>query len=482
MMIIRMLSDLMSQIPQFIEVNITSLSAKGNGRGDGAEVPFTMPGDRVLAKILRKRSGLKLCRLESIIEPAPERIVPICIHFGQCGGCRWQHIPYEKQLQLKTETVKRHFADLITEEVQFNPIHPCQNHWNYRNKMEFSFSSNLAKDKFLGLNMDSGRGKVLNLTECHLVSGWQIDTLKAVREWWESTSIDAYHHHKNTGALRTLMIREGMRTGDRMVMLTVSGNPDFALRKHEVAAFTDTVVKVATPNLPGQLSLFLRIHQIAKGQPTMFYEMQLAGPETIMEELHIRRFPDVEPDILRFKISPAAFFQPNTLQAEQLYSLVLQLGNIDKDSIVYDLYCGTGTLGISLAKHVRQVIGVELSPEAVLDAKANASLNGVSNVTTIGGAVGEVLGKPFEGEPLPSPDVVILDPPRAGLEPHAIKHLLALRPQKIIYVSCNPATQALNCAELIAGGYSLQLLQPVDQFPQTVHIENIAILTASQSL
>jgi 23S rRNA (uracil1939-C5)-methyltransferase len=458
------------------EVDITSLSSKkGNGRGDGVEVPFTMPGDRVIAKLLRKRSGLKQCRLESIVNPAPERIVPRCIHFGICGGCRWQHMPYELQLQYKEAAVRRCFADFITPEVDFRPIHPCATPWGYRNKMEFSFSSNAAGEKFLGLNMDGGRGKVLNLTECHLVSKWQIDTLKAVREWWEKSSIQAYHPYRNTGSLRTLILREGIRTGDRMAMLTVSGNPDFALHKGQIADFVSAIKSVAKSD-KGQLSIFMRIQQIAKGRPTMFYEMQLDGPDTIQEELHIQSAPGGIPEKLRFKISPAAFFQPNTLQAEQLYSLVLQLGVIPEDAVVYDLYCGTGTLGLSLAKKVKQVIGVELAPEAVLDAKANAALNNITNATIIGGFVGEVLGSLYEGNPLPPPDVVIVDPPRAGLEPKAIEHLIALAPPKIIYISCNPASQAENCAQLIQNGYRLEILQPVDQFPQTVHIENIALL------
>lgn len=474
-----------------VDLDITEYTRKGNGLGQcehpnglepwKLEVPFTMPGDRVQVRMLRKTGGVYRCALLQILVPSPERIEPRCIHFATCGGCRWQHVPYALQLKNKEQYVQRCFKLLLTPDVKFYHILPCEQPWEYRNKMEFSFSENMAGDRFLGLIIDSSRGKVLNLSECHLVHKWQIETLKAVRNWWEDSKLQAYNPPKNQGSLRTLTLREGFRSGDRMVILTVSGNPDYALHKGQIAHFLDIVKRAAIiDDNAGRLSIFLRIQQIAKGTPTSFYEMHLEGPETIQEVLHIKPLPHSPETRLTFKISPAAFFQPNTLQAEKLYSKVIELAEIQPNAVIYDLYCGTGTLGICLAKQAKRVIGIELSPEAVLDARANAQLNGLSNVTIIDGAVGKMLNQPYQDEDLPAPDVVLVDPPRMGLEASAIQQLLALRPPKIVYISCNPATQAMNIAELVQGGYRLTTIQPVDQFPQTVHIENIAILSLEE--
>ncbi|MBA3237592.1 MAG: 23S rRNA (uracil(1939)-C(5))-methyltransferase RlmD [Parachlamydiaceae bacterium] len=468
-----------------VDVNIHDFSSRGNGIGmydhpQGMkwtlEVPFTLPGDFVRADILKKRKGAYQCVLEEILVPSPKRIKPKCIHFGICGGCRLQQISYADQLEYKEAFVKRCFENLITPEVIFHPISPSLDPWEYRNKMEFSFSSNRAGDKFLGLMMDSGRGKVLNLKECHLVHSWFIDALSTTRQWWETSALAAYHPSKNTGALRTLIVREGVRTGQRLVMLTVSGNVDYAVSKHQLADFVSALRETIEPkDDTGSLSIFLRIQQIAKGRPTEFYEMPLYGPESIQEVLYIKKDQDTETEALTFTISPSAFFQPNTLQAERLYSRVIELGMIPKDAVVYDLYCGTGTLGISLAKHVKEVIGVELSAESAVDANTNLRLNSISNMRIIMGDVGDVLKKIHLDQEIPPPDVVLVDPPRTGLDGNAVQLLLRLNPAKIIYVSCNPVTQASNTVELVNGGYELQCLQPVDQFPQTMHVENIAI-------
>lgn len=469
-----------------VDVKIHAFSDKGNGLAYydhpagmqwTLEVPFTRPGDFARVLLLKKRNAVYQCLLEEILQPSEQRIAPKCIHFASCGGCRWQHTSYQEQLKIKEDFVKKCFASLATPAMVFHPICPSNDPWKYRNKMEFSFSSNSAGDKFLGLMMDSSRGKVLNLTECHLVDRWFIDALEAVRQWWINSDILAYHPNKNTGALRTLILREGVRTGEHMAMLTVSGNPDYALHQPQLKSLVAALNAAVKPGEGGEkLSIFLRIQQIRKGHPTEFYEMHLGGPDSIQEKLHITRAPCSLPEELTFTISPSAFFQPNTQQAEKLYSLVLQLAKIPPDAVVYDLYCGTGTLGICIAGQVKEVIGVELSPEATLDAKTNLSLNRIGNMRVISGAVGEVLSRIYNDKDIPSPDAIIVDPPRAGLDPKSIQLLLALKPSSIIYVSCNPVTQASNIHELIQGGYALECLQPVDQFPQTVHIENIAIL------
>lgn len=451
-----------------VEIEVEQFSEKGNGvgyflKGDGkkayAEVPFAIPGDKVKGLLLRKRGKVYTSRLQEMVVNSPDRIVPRCIHFGSCGGCRWQQISYERQLKEKEQFVKHCFAGH-----EVLPIVPCDPPWQYRNKMEYTFSNDAAGKKYLGLVMDSSRGKVLSLSECHLVNPWFMEGLKAVRSWWGETDLSAYHPMRNSGSLRTLTLREGIRTGDRMAILTVSGNPDYALKKHHLESFTAFMRDAVEPLQ--SLSLFLRIQQIGKGMPTNFYEMLLYGPDHIREELQMAGVT------LSFKISPAAFFQPNTRQAEKLYSLALQQLEIPEGSVVYDLYCGTGTLGICASKLAKKVIGIEISPESSLDARANVAANGCENVEILTGSVPELLAK---GE-LPHPDIVMLDPPRMGLDPTTLKQILALSPSKILYISCNPLTQAANILELVQAGYKLALIQPVDQFPQTPHIENIAIL------
>ena len=471
---------------RIVELDITELSRDGHGLGiytgeTGVEwtieVPFTIPGDRVKAKLLRKRGGVYSSIFVEMIKHSPVRITPRCIHFAVCGGCRWQQQSYTDQLRLKEEIVR----DLFDRFVVHNPeaylsIIPCDPPWNYRNKMEFSFSENVDKDHFLGLVMQGSRGKVLNLSICHLVNPWFIEALSIVRAWWEGSGLDAYNMHRNTGSLRTLTIREGQRTGDRMAMLTVSGHPDYALSKAQISSFVEVLRAIEPKEGEGRLSIFVRIQQIAKGVPTNFYEMHLHGPESIREVLNIADRPESAPNPLTFNISPTAFFQPNTRQAEKLYSNALQHLAIKPESVVYDLYCGTGTLSICAAKKAKQVIGIEITPQAVLDAQENAKENKLTNIEFIDGDVGAILSQARKDNRLPKPDIVMVDPPRSGLSPEAVKQIVELHPSTILYVSCNPVTQARDVEIMIAEGYKITVIQPVDQFPHTIHVENIVVL------
>lgn len=473
----------------FVEVQVTALSKKGNGlallprpQGNPAlvEIPFTMPGDTVRARLLRKRSGVYSAKLEELLIPSPDRIRPRCIHFGICGGCRFQHMDYSYQLKFKEQVVHHLFKKMLNPHLQIRPIIPCSEPWHYRNKMEFSFSSDAAGRKFLGLMIDSSQGKVFNLTECHLTHSWFVDAVKAVRQWWYESGLDAYHMPRDAGSLRTLTLREGVRTGDRMVILTVSGNPEFALHKQQIELFVAFIRDAVEPlNPQSTLSIVLRIQQISKGMPTNFYEMMLYGPDLIREELQIK-IGAGEPVNLVCNISPSAFFQTNTVQAEKLYSIALTMAEIPPDTVVYDLYCGIGVLGLCLAKHAKEVIGVEISADAILDARANATRNQFTNITFYNGDVGDILSKVSDHK-LPRPNIVVVDPPRPGLDPHTIKHLVALNPQKILYISCNPATQATDIEELHRNGYQIHAIQPIDQFPQTYHVENIVVLTKTLS-
>lgn len=468
---------------KIVDVSIKSWTKKGNGLGvdqetglKNVEVPFTIPGDIVRVELNRKRGGVYHTRLQEVIVPSPLRQLPKCQHFGACGGCRWQQISYSEQLNIKQETIRALFEPHLDSDTKVYPIEPCPSPWQYRNKMEFSFSSDAKGERYLGLIIDSSGGKVLNLFDCHLVNTWHMDVVAAVRVWWEDEGIASYHLSKNTGALRTLTLREGIRSGDRLVMLTVSGNPDFALKQAELNSFV-AAIKGAMKEFSGNLSLLLRIQQIAKGRETQFFEILLSGKDQIEEILYLQTDPNVPAKPLYFDVGPTSFFQPNTLQAERLYSLAIQhLHLTQDDAVIYDLYCGTGTLGICAAERAARVVGIEIVPEAAIDARANALKNGFQEIEILTGAV-DVVMKSEAFKLIPPPDVVMVDPPRVGLDPTTLQALGALKPKKILYISCNPTTQVQNIEALKTFGYRLDVVHPVDQFPQTVHIENIAVLS-----
>lgn len=379
-----------------------------------------------------------------------------CSHFGSCGGCRFQTTPYEDQLAEKEAFTKKLFEGI---EGKWFPILSCDSPWFYRNKMEFSFSQSKKGEKFFGLMMRKKRGKVVNLNECYLTSSWFTAVLNSVRQWWLASDLAAYYPPTGLGLLRTLTIREGIRTQEKMVVLTVSGLASFS--SNYIDAFKEAILKIITPH-----ALILRKQITVKGVPTRFEEEVLYGNHYIHEKLFDRKGRS-----LSFKVRPASFFQPNTLQAEKLYAQALTLAELCETDVLGDLYCGTGTIGISAASTVKHVIGIELNPDAVFDARDNIVANNISNMEVWEGDVG--LGFPIMHHRL---STVIVDPPRAGLSSQALKNVLHLEALKVIYISCNPVTQAENVREFLKNGYISTHFQPIDQFPHTPHIENIVIL------
>ncbi|MBM3183905.1 MAG: 23S rRNA (uracil(1939)-C(5))-methyltransferase RlmD [Chlamydiae bacterium] len=454
----------MQNAPEIVEVQIKNLSLKGYGigllpKGKEVEVAHTVPGDQVRIGWKKKRHAPQKGRLLEILTPSAKREAFRCAHVGICGGCCWQQMRYDDQLQEKMRRVQKAFA----ESGRIDPIIPCASQFGYRNKMEFSFSQNAGGARYLGLMIAQAEPYVFDVTECHLGPSWFAASLRAVKSWWEKTELTAYHPIKDTGTLRYLTLREGIRTHQKMAILNLSGRSDFTPSKSDLEGFKEAILSVAN-----DVSIFLRIHQTRKGSPTQFFEMHLCGSDHILEELHLKDGP------LSFKISPSSFFQPNTMQAEKLYDTALSmLGNVNT---VYDLYCGTGTLGMAASRFAKKVIGIEISPEAVLDAKENCQRNSIKNMEIYQGDVGKILTHIMSGKEFVRPDSVIVDPPRAGLDPLALHHLKTLLPQKIIYISCNPLTQAENIKELSKVGYQIERIQPIDQFPHTYHIENIVCL------
>ena len=467
---------------EHVSVSIDCLTERGWGLGSYAppspasaekvEVIGGLPGDELLVRLCLKRRGKWRADVCEVLTPSLMRVIPRCAHVPVCGGCTWQQMDYQVQLQEKQRRIEEAFASLFqAHQTDFYPIVPCENPWEYRNKMEFTFSQNRAQEKFLGLVIAGSRGHVLNLKECHLVKPWFMGLLQNIRIWWEKSGLDAYRMN-DTGTLRTLVVREGKRTGDKLVMLTVSGNPSFALPKEQIHRF----IQAAKESLPEadwkRLSLFLRVQQIHKGSPTQFFEMHLHGPDHLLETMHLTLDTQVE---LQFKISPTSFFQPNTLQAEKLYSLALNRISFPKRHVL-DLYSGTATLAMAMASRAEKVTAIEINPHACCDAESNRELNQLNNLEIICGDVGLKLRELQQRPDFTPPDLVVVDPPRTGLDATAMSHLKALGPEEILYISCNFKTQALNIQELASFGYRLVQMQPIDQFPHTPHIENIAFL------
>ncbi len=453
-----------------IELSIKDFSPRGFGvasspdasRTTKIEVAHSIPGDRVLVELRRRSKRVQKGRLLELLSPSADRVEPRCAHATMCGGCCWQSMSYDAQIRHKQQRIFESFGDLIKDDVEIRAMIPCSDPWAYRNKMEFSFSENRAGDKYLGLMIAHAEPYVFNVERCHIAPLWMSECLSRVRSWWEASGIQAYHPPKDTGTLRYLTLRESVRTGQKMAVLNVSGNPEYAPSKEQVELFKKAVGE--------GVGIFLRIHQAMKGTPTRFYEMHLAGTDHIEEELRLKEGP------LRFKISPASFFQPNTLQAEKLYDAAMDFLGVGQE-LVYDLFCGTGTLGMAAARKSKRVIGIELSPEAVLDAQENAKKNQLENIEFHQGDAAKILTRLLASPDFKRPDVAIVDPPRAGLGEQALHQIKTLSPQKILYVSCNPITQADDIRSLREAGYRLIALQAVDQFPHTAHIENIALLS-----
>jgi 23S rRNA (uracil1939-C5)-methyltransferase len=476
---------MMKESDRVVELKIDAISEKGHGLSwlaiaenvpTRVEIPFTIPGDVVKAYIVGKRGDKLLAKLIEVIAPSVNRVEARCKHFGTCGGCRLQHFSYEDQLKHKESFVRKCFEDVLNPSVDFRNILPSSTHWRYRNKMDYTFSKDFQNNTKLGLVAEGSRSHVLELDECYLSTPWFLDAVNAVKKWWDQTLANDSHLKQDIGLLRTLTLREGMRTGDRMAVLTVSGSPDLELQAKQLEGFVTALKNAITPqNSSSKLSVFVRMQQVGRGLVTSMYEMLLYGPGFIREILNIKFDDQDESTPLHFEIGPSTFFQPNPIQTEQFYSKALKMANIPKDAVVYDLYCGAGTIGLSIAKYVKQVVGIELSPESALNAINNAKRNGCKNVTILSGAVRYVLQQIPERK-IPGPDIVIVNPPRSGLDPNAIEHLLALNAPKILYISCNPASQKQNIISLQQNGYHLTAVQPVDQFPQTYQVENIAIL------
>lgn len=452
-----------------VKIEKFALGGKGLSRIDG-EVLFVdgaIPGATVRVKIKRKKRNYSEAQVLEVLEPSPDESPPFCSHVPYCGGCLWQRVRYEKQLEWKECLVREtleHLGGLNASTVR--PITPSPQRVYYRNKMEFAFSARrwfrpdeiaqeqeLKRDCGLGLHVKGHFDRVFNLEECYLESREAVEILKLVREFCGRSGLPAYDIKGKEGFWRFLVIREGKRTNQRMVHLITTSNGG-ATEKVEALGL---ILKTS-----GMVTTFVHstndsLSQVAFGESSRV----LFGSGYIEEKL----------EGFRFRISPNSFFQTNPYGAEILYQKILQCAGLTGNETVWDLYCGTGSISLFVAPYARRVVGIELLEEAVADAYVNMELNNIENCTFIVGDIKDLI-KQLETE---VPDVVITDPPRAGMNPRVVRYLKGLRARRLIAVSCNPATLARDLA-MLADEYRLLEVYPFDLFPHTPHIECVALL------
>jgi 23S rRNA (uracil1939-C5)-methyltransferase len=334
--------------------------------------------------------------------------------------------------------------------------------------MEFSFSQAKDGTHFLGL-YGAGSRRVIDISSCYIAPEWMTCALAEVRAWWKTTGLMAYRQNVNEGTLLTVCFREARSSHDRMVILTVSGVPEFAPKREQLDLFVQSLRAAVTPQ-QGSLSIVLRVRQIAKGRPTQMFEMILFGPDHMKETVSVTI--DGVQKKLECHISPPTFFQPNTPQAEKIYSHALSSARLNATDVVADLYCGLGLFGMFSAFFASSAFGVELSKDAAYDATVNSQRLGISNFAVRCGDVAKICND------LPkAPSVVIVDPPRSGLGAGGIDAVESLHPSRIVYVSCQPKTQGTDVQTLMEHGWTIESVQPIDQFPHTMHVENIVVLS-----
>jgi 23S rRNA (uracil1939-C5)-methyltransferase len=434
-----------------LTLTIDTLAHGGAGvaRTDGyvVFVQGGIPGDTVRAVVGKAKRAYAEARAVEIITPSPDRIEPLADH----PGAPWQVIPYAKQLEIKQEQVDDSLRRLgKLDGYTLEPIIPAVQEWRYRNKLEYSFGTDDSGQLICGFHAPGHWEDIVEVTDCMLASEAGNKAREEVVAWCRAQDLGAYDRRTSQGFLRNLVVREGRRTGEIQVRLVTSpGKLD-----------SDSLIQ-ATPSANGLL--WTRLESV--GETTMGGQTALlSGAEQLEEEL----------GGLRVSISAEAFFQTNTEMAEQLYALAIEYAELKGYERLYDLYCGIGTIGLLMAPRAAELWGLEIVEDAIADAIKNARANEIDNTNFFAGDVRLVLRELVEKAG--RPDVLVVDPPRAGLSQKVVRRVIEAAPKRIVYVSCNPTTLAPNAAQLVEAGYELTKVRPVDMFPQTPHVECVAQL------
>ena len=441
-----------------LELNVDSLAYGGSGVGrfDGFVVFVRggLPGDRVRARITKVKRGFAEGIATEVTEPSPHRVDAPCRHFGVCGGCRFQDLDYETQLAEKERQVRDALVRIgRISDPALEPILPARSRFGYRNKLEYSFSAG-EQGVELGFHRAGRWDEVVGIDECLLTTELGNAIRRAVRDWAREERLSAFDQATGEGYLRHLVVREGTNTSQALVLLVTAPGERF-----ETGYFVDVLRR-----FPEVRSIHWAVNE-TPAERTNLPTSLLWGEDSIEEEILG----------LRFRIRPTAFLQTNTEMAAELYRLAGEFAALEGTENVFDLYCGTGTIGLSLAAHAAAVWGLEISEEAVACAIENAELNGIENARFFAGNVGQTVEE--LREQAGPPDVVVVDPPRAGLAGKALRRTGALAADRIVYVSCNPTTLASDVQVLRDEyGYALERCRPVDMFPHTPHIESVSLL------
>jgi 23S rRNA (uracil1939-C5)-methyltransferase len=444
-------------LDQEVELRIDSLAYGGNGvarlNGFVVFVRRGLPGDTVRARVTKvKRSHAEAIAVE-VVEPGADRVEAPCVHYPACGGCRFQDLAYERQLEAKAGQVADAmariggFSDLALE-----PAVPAESIFHYRNKLEYSFTET-PDGVGLGLHRAGRWDEVLDIEKCWLTTDVGNAIRNAARDWARAEGLSVYDQATHEGYLRHLIVREGRNTAQALVVLVTAPG-----RLDGVERLVETLQR-----FPEVRSIYHAVND-RPAEVTNVPAKLLWGEDAIEEEILG----------LRFRVRPNAFLQTNTAMAEVLYSLALEYAGLTGEETVFDLYCGTGTIGLTIAREALTVWGVEVSEESVACAIENAELNAITNTAFFAGEVGDSIEELHERAG--KPDVVVVDPPRAGLSAKALRRIARLETARIVYVSCNPTTLAGNAKELVGEhGYRLERATPVDMFPHTPHIETVAL-------
>lgn len=506
-------------------VLIDDVAAEGNaiGRVDGKIifVPHAIPGDVVNIQLTKSREKYAEGYVTEIVTPSPDRLEPFCKHYGNCGGCKWQELPYHLQLKYKQQQV----VDQITrigkiseKEFEVLPILASENDKEYRNKLEFSFSDKrwilagenpdeifdpptpLNAEDFeggvfprhlrngysrvntrpggfaLGFHINGAFDKILDIEHCHLQPSPSNEIRNFIKQYAIEHNLPFFNIREQSGLMRNIIIRTNL-AGQAMVTIMFGANPanlgflktsfDPAQTKAEAEKLFDVLME----KFPQICSLHYLFNDRLNDAINDQVVLHARGEDAIYEEM----------EGLKFKIGPKSFYQTNPKQAYRLYSLVREFADFKGDERVFDLYTGTGTIALFVARGVKSVVGVEYVPEAIADANINAKINGIDNCKFYAGDMKDILTNDFVRENGGTPDVVIVDPPRAGMHSDVIDVLLNTASEKIVYVSCNPSTQARDIL-MLSSKYKLEKIRPVDMFPHTHHVENVALLTLKKEL
>ena len=453
-------------------VLIEAVAAEGKAiaKVDGTVVfvQFAVPGDIVDVRITKKKKNYMEGCILRIVKPSEKRLEPFCSHFGVCGGCKWQPLPYEMQLQAKQQQVYDQLVRIGHLDIpEIQPIIPSEKTVFYRNKLEFTFSSrrwieagedpeSLTPAERQGLGFHVGRffDKVLDIKHCWLQEEPSDSIRLFIKRYAMEHNLEFFDIREHRGFLRNMIVRNNLK-GDVMLILCFY---------HEDAAARTALLDAVSDAFPRITSLWYVINGKANDSISDLDCILYKGEDAIYEEM----------EGLRFKIGPKSFYQTNSLQAYRLYSTARDFADLKGNETVYDLYTGTGTIAQFISKHAARVIGIEYVPEAIADARTNAENNGITNCEFFAGDMKDVLTPGFIEEH-GKPDVIILDPPRAGIHPDVAGVILDASPERIVYVSCNPASQARDLA-ILAEKYEITAVRPVDMFPHTHHVENVCAL------